>query len=229
VGRHNRADVVAMAHLLRVLADRYATRDGRRRVHPGDVANLARAMGRQGRLAEALECLEAALDGSDVGPTARAVDRDAVRLERARLLSKLDRHAEAVAAWQDMAAGRGLSAIHAGIALAKHLEHRCRDVPGALRAAETASEVLARRRAMGLFDAESELDLSRRLERLRRRLARQDARGVGRPSPRPAWASRVPWPPATVRTRDEGYSRRVRPGATAAGGRGPPIHSEDGA
>jgi hypothetical protein len=62
VVRHNREDVRSLARLLgRIDAD-YADPIERRRVPRGDLAGLARLFARDGRLDEALDCLDAGLD-----------------------------------------------------------------------------------------------------------------------------------------------------------------------
>lgn len=172
VGHHNRADVVAMAHLLRVLADRFATPEGRRGVHPGDVAGLGRALRRRGRHEEAVECLRLAVDSSDAPGVRNGVDRPALMLESARLFVRLGRYADAEQLWKELVASGGGPAILARIAHAKHLEHRGRDPRGALAVAESAVTLLDRRRALGWFMPEAERDLAKRIRRLRRRVAR---------------------------------------------------------
>ncbi|MGZ6378930.1 MAG: ribonuclease H-like domain-containing protein, partial [Candidatus Limnocylindrales bacterium] len=180
VGEHNLADVEAMAHLLRILAERLADPAARRSLHPGDLAGLGRALRRQGRLAEAASCLGDALDAADAPDASRAVDRDALALERARLLGRLGRRQEARDALGALARRSGRTAVLAGIALAVQLEHREGDLPAALQAARGAAELQRRRRSLGLFLPEAERDLPRRLARLERRLQRP------RPAPRAA-------------------------------------------
>ncbi|MET1232410.1 MAG: ribonuclease H-like domain-containing protein [Candidatus Limnocylindrales bacterium] len=167
---HNREDVVSLGRLLGVLAEVLADPVRRRAEHPGDIAGLARAYERSGRTAEALACYGEALGAWDVD------DRQPSRLEwadvaadGARLLSKLHRHEDAEAAWLDVAARGGGSAVWAWIAVAKIREHKRRDVHGALEAAELARAIVERRRAVGVPLRAAERDLSRRLRRLRRR------------------------------------------------------------
>jgi hypothetical protein len=69
VVRHNREDVRSLARLLGRIDTDYADPEARRRQPLGDLAGLARAFGRAGRLDEALGCLEAALAP---GPSAAA-------------------------------------------------------------------------------------------------------------------------------------------------------------
>nr|MBA2380471.1 ribonuclease H-like domain-containing protein [Chloroflexota bacterium] len=61
VVRHNREDVRSLARLLSRIEIDYADPEARRRQPSGDLAGLARAFGRAGRLDEALGCLDAAL------------------------------------------------------------------------------------------------------------------------------------------------------------------------
>ena len=62
VVRHNREDVRSLARLLGRIDVDLADPEARRRAPLGDLAGLARAFGRVGRHAEALGCVEAALD-----------------------------------------------------------------------------------------------------------------------------------------------------------------------
>jgi hypothetical protein len=75
VVRHNDQDVRSLARLLVLLADGYGTAEARRRAPAGDLGGLARAFARAGRLAEALECYEGALQvGLEVATRAPAED-----------------------------------------------------------------------------------------------------------------------------------------------------------
>jgi uncharacterized protein len=67
VVRHNREDVRSLARLLGRIDVDLADAGARRSAPLGDLAGLARAFGRSGRLSDALACLDAALDR---GPTA---------------------------------------------------------------------------------------------------------------------------------------------------------------
>ncbi len=62
VVRHNREDVRSLARLLGRIDMDLADPEARRRAPLGDLAGLARAFGRVGRHAEALGCVDAALD-----------------------------------------------------------------------------------------------------------------------------------------------------------------------
>src|SRR5262249_59879307 len=65
VMEHNHQDVVSMARLLAVLAERMANPEGQLQAHPGDLVGLARAYRRNGRPIDALTCLDAALAQPD--------------------------------------------------------------------------------------------------------------------------------------------------------------------
>lgn len=167
---HNREDVVSLGRLLGVMAEVLADPIRRRSEHPGDIAGLARAYDRSGRTAEALVCYGEALDawdGADRAPS--RLEWSDIAADGARLLSRLQRHEDAEAAWLDVAARGGGSAVWAWIAVAKIREHKRRDVHGALEAAELARAIVERRRAVGVPLRAAERDLSRRLRRLRRR------------------------------------------------------------
>jgi hypothetical protein len=92
-----------------------------------------------------------------------------VAIERARLLRRMGRYDEAVAAWRDLTAGGGAIAVHAWIEVAKLLEHRLGDPGGALEATERAMALAERRRRTGMGDPLVERALAARLDRLRRR------------------------------------------------------------
>jgi hypothetical protein len=174
---HNRDDVVSLARLLVHMSEELADPVRRRSAHPGDVAALARAFGRDGRPAEAMDCYAEALAAWDEGdPAPTRLDRDVVAADAARLLSRSGRHADAEAAWRALAARGGATAVWAWIALAKHHEHRARDGEAALAAALGALRIVERRRAVGVPLWAAERDLRHRLARLQRRAAVRAAR-----------------------------------------------------
>jgi hypothetical protein len=216
VVRHNREDVRSLARLLGKIDVEYGDPVARAAAPSGDLAGLARAFSRERRLAEALDCLDAALAGSpttvvpdppagadpeldadaadpwwspkrpaDIGGRPRrrswasvAIGRldspwtdERIAIERGRLLRRLGRHDDAVAAWLDLASGPGSIAVQAWVEVAKLREHRLADLLGALDATRRAAALAERRRRMGLGDPIVEGALSIRLGRLRRRMA----------------------------------------------------------
>lgn len=102
-----------------------------------------------------------------------------IAIERGRLLRRLGRHDEAVAAWLDLAAGPGAIAVQAWIEVAKLREHRMGDVPGALDAAGRALAMAERRRRLGLGDPVADRALAVRIDRLRRRSAARSVATAG--------------------------------------------------
>jgi hypothetical protein len=92
-------------------------------------------------------------------------------IERCRLLRRLGRYDEAVAAWLDLAIGPGSIAVQAWIEVAKLREHRLGDLPGALDATRRAMAQAERRRRLGMGDPITERALAIRLDRLMRRTA----------------------------------------------------------
>src|SRR4029079_18411377 len=68
VVRHNREDVRSLARLLGRIDTDYADVERRRSAPRGDLAGLSRAFARQRRLAEALDCLEAAMSDDEPQP-----------------------------------------------------------------------------------------------------------------------------------------------------------------
>lgn len=181
---HNHQDVVSMARLLIVLTDRLVDPDGQALAHPGDLVGLARVYRRRGRADDALACLEAALALPDPERPAWGAgaffDRGQAWLDQASLFSSQRRWADAANAWEEAVRCGGRTAVLAWIGLAKHREHRARDPQGALAAAVAAERLVAQRRALGRFDPLAERDLSRRLRRLRLRVARRQAAADGR-------------------------------------------------
>jgi uncharacterized protein YprB with RNaseH-like and TPR domain len=192
VVRHNHEDVRSLARLLAHAETRLGAVADRRVAPVGDLAGLARAYRRLGRSAEALDCLEIALEGgprprtearswaallttrADApdprSPTARH-DRDGLLVDRARLLRRLGREDDALAAWRDIAIGGGMWAGVGWIEVAKILEHRRRDPAGALEACGRAARVAERARFLGRRLPLLETDLARRRGRLSRKLA----------------------------------------------------------
>lgn len=77
VVRHNDQDVRSLARLLAFLEQGYATADARRTAPAGDLAGLARAYARDGRLVDALGCYEAALEAAPMPATIPLEVRDA--------------------------------------------------------------------------------------------------------------------------------------------------------
>jgi hypothetical protein len=106
--------------------------------------------------------------------------------ERARVLRRLGRWAEAAEAWQTAAASAGGLGAIAWIEVAKLREHRLADPAGALTATRTAWRLLERSRAMGRPYPRVEADLQRRGARLAARLRRNGdaARGAVRAAAR---------------------------------------------
>jgi uncharacterized protein len=177
VVRHNRQDVVSLAMLVAHLGERLADPAARSREHPADLAALAREYVRRRRFEEGLACCTSALAAAAAraqgGTPLGRRECDRLRAEYARVLRAAGRVDEAHATWTDLAnEGGPLSAI-AWIQVAKHQEHVRRNLPEALRAAETAAALVERRRGLGQALPRLERDLARRLARLRRRTARQ--------------------------------------------------------
>ena len=146
VVRHNHEDVRSLARLLAHAEARLGAAAERRSAPVGDLAGLARAYGRLGRPDEALDCLDVALetpparsasrswtallttraDAPDERTPADRHDREALLVERARLLRRLGRHDEALATWRDLGLGGGQWAGVGWIEVAKILRGYCR-------------------------------------------------------------------------------------------------------
>jgi uncharacterized protein len=170
VVEHNRQDIVSLGLLLAVLCG-YASPVTWAHLHPGDLAGLARGFLARGRLDDALSCVEAALaaEAWSLGVVDGASIRRHLSAERARLLTRIGRRAEAHAAWLELALRGGPGAALAWLHVARHREHRERDVAGALAACHEAAAVAERARLWDRPMAAIEADLARRMARLRRK------------------------------------------------------------
>jgi uncharacterized protein YprB with RNaseH-like and TPR domain len=198
--RHNHEDVRSLARLLAHVERHLGATSERRTAPAGDLFGLARAYRRTGRDEDALDCLDAALEGppisslrrswtallttraDDLGPGPGVGPADGAVLgpgepgrldlivERARILRRLGRHREALEAWQDVARAGGPEAARAWIEVAKVFEHRKRDPLAALEACAAADRLAQRSRFLGRPLRGIEADLGRRRVRLGKRL-----------------------------------------------------------
>jgi uncharacterized protein len=164
---HNRQDIVSLGMLVSELS-----MSGLDRFQPGDLLGLARAYGRRNSHQQALDVVEHALAPAawEVRRPATAVVHRQLSAERARLLARLGRRDEAVAAWLDIAKRGGPGAAIAWLHVARYREHVQRDVSGALSACHEAASVAGRARAWGDPMYAVEKDLERRLPRLSRKV-----------------------------------------------------------
>lgn len=171
VVEHNRQDIVSLALLLSTLAATLARPAAWPAAHPGDLAGLARAFGRRGRISEALATVEAALaaDAWRSGVLAGAPLHRRLASERARLLGRLGRRGEAAGAWLEIAQRGGPGSALAWLRVARFREHVEHDVLGAVEACRQAGIAAERARLWGHPLAFIERDLAHRLARLRRR------------------------------------------------------------
>jgi uncharacterized protein YprB with RNaseH-like and TPR domain len=170
---HNRQDVVSMALMLRVLSLDLApvgmTGRSPASVHPGDLGGLGRAYARKKRHDEALACFDAAMERLLEPWESQAYE--SIAMDRARTLTRMGRRTEAEGAWRAIALEGGMHAAWAWLHVAKHREHDAHDFAAALAATDRARALAERKRLFGLRDRHVERDLSRRVPRLRRRLA----------------------------------------------------------
>ncbi len=192
VVRHNHEDVLSLARLLAHAETRLGDAEERRAAPVGDLAGLARAYRRLGHVAEALDCLDLALetrtrperagrswtallttraDAPDPRSGRGGEDRDTLLVDRARLLRRLGRHDEAFDAWRDLGLGGGRWAGVAWIEVAKILEHRRGDPAGALDACSRVARIAERARFLGRRLPQLEADLANRRRRLTRKVA----------------------------------------------------------
>ncbi len=170
VARHNAEDVVTLGRILAHLERGYGEGQVRRWAPPGDLVRLARLFRHEGRIEEAVACLEIAgapIDGGDP-------DVAMATVELARLLRRSGRLAEAGVAWSRLVSAPGPLAGMGWIELAKEREHRERDLAGAWAATDQALLALYRSRGHGnaMQRRAMEADLAKRRARLARRLER---------------------------------------------------------
>ena len=97
-----------------------------------------------------------------------------IAIDRAHVLRRMGRHADAAAAWAVLASGPGRTAIIAAIEAAKLHEHRLGDRPTALATAQRGLVAIERRHRLGRPEPRLEADLLRRIARLRRGIRRLD-------------------------------------------------------
>ncbi len=170
VARHNAEDVVTLGRILAHLERGYGVGEERRWAPPGDLVRLARLFRHEGRVDEAVACLEIAggpIEGGDPEVALATV-------ELARLLRRNGRAAEAGVAWSRLVTAPGPLAALGWIELAKEREHRQRDLAGAWAATDEGLLVLYRSRGHGnaMQRRALEADLAGRRARLARRLER---------------------------------------------------------
>ena len=101
-----------------------------------------------------------------------------IAMDRAHLLRRLGRWAQAAEAWEAIAMGTGRNAIIAAIELAKLREHRLADRTAAMGAVLRGFSLIERRRRIGRPEPALEADLIRRHDRLRRRVLAIGTRSI---------------------------------------------------
>ena len=170
VARHNAEDVVTLGRILAHLERGYGVGEVRRWAPKGDLVRLARLFRHEGRVEEAVACLETAAEGIDDGDPEVAV----ATVELARLLRRAGRPADAGVAWSRLVTAPGPLAALGWIELAKEREHRERNLASAWAATDEALMALYRSRGHGqaVLRRGLEADLVGRRTRLARRLER---------------------------------------------------------
>ena len=170
VARHNAEDVVTLGRLLAHLERGYGAGEVRHWAPKGDLVRLARLFRHEGRVEEAVACLESAADGIEGGDPEVAM----ATVELARLLRRVGRVADAGVAWSRLVTAPGPLAALGWIELAKEREHRERNLASAWAATDEALLALYRSRGHGqaMLRRGLEADLAGRRARLAKRLAR---------------------------------------------------------
>ena len=177
VARHNAEDVVTLGRLLAHLDRGYGEGEVRRWAPPGDLMRLGRLFRHDGRVDEAVACLETAAAGINSAGAAPDPDAALATVELARTLRRVGRTAEAGVAWSRLATAAGPLAALGWIELAKEREHRDGNTEAAWAATDEALMALYRSRGRGSLALRRglEADLAARRARLARRLAKETA------------------------------------------------------
>lgn len=97
-------------------------------------------------------------------------DRVRLIVDRARLLRRLGRYADAECAWTEVADAGGTLGALAWVEVAKLREHRRGDLEAAMAATLAAQRLIERSRMLGRLTGKVERDLMRRATRLRKRI-----------------------------------------------------------
>lgn len=166
---HNRLDILSLAalagHLGGLLEEPLApTPDGE--LHPGDdLFGAAQLLIHRGEWPLALDCLEGALERGTTAITTEALLR-----EKGFLLKRMQAFGPAEAVWQRCLAA-GSRSLVPYVELAKHYEHRTKEIGKALELAQAALALAERRFGITRSpEAKRELDeVQHRLNRLQRR------------------------------------------------------------
>lgn len=165
---HNRLDILAMAALVGELGRILASPLGLD-LPAADLYSLGRHFELEGQPHEAAACYEQALSHAGLPQSTR----QKAWQHLSSLYKRLRRDDEAVALWRELV-GRGLvGSLWPYVELAKHYEHRARDLDAARQVVLSALEVAQTRRALLRLRADDPVlqDLRHRLSRLERRLA----------------------------------------------------------
>jgi uncharacterized protein YprB with RNaseH-like and TPR domain len=166
---HNRLDILSLAslagHLGGLVTEPLApTPDGV--LYPGDdLFGAAQILMHRGEWALALECLEGALDRGTSSITAEVVLK-----EKGFLLKRLQEFGQAEAVWQACLEAGSRSMVPY-VELAKHYEHRTKELPRALELTRAALALAERR-----FGVTRSVESRRELEEIQHRLARLERR-----------------------------------------------------
>ena len=177
VARHNAEDVITLGRILAHLERGYGDAEVRRWAAPGDLIRLARLYRHEGRIDEAVECLEMAGNDPRTGDPESAM----AIVELARLLRRCGRMSDAATAWSRLVTAPGPLAALGWIELAKEREHRERNLDAAWAATDEAMLALFHSRTRGdghaMLRRSLEADLVKRRARLAKRLERASAAG----------------------------------------------------
>lgn len=173
---HNEFDLLAVAALTVHLATALQEVD-RPRLHPLDELSRGHWLEQLGRFAAAAAAYREALSGELDGAARREALWRLAQVERRR-----GRHADAAAAWAELAASG--SSVAALVELAKHYEHRRKDYRTALALTEQALQLAVGQRWLGRLGTARSGRTATDVAALRHRQARLQrklARAAGRP------------------------------------------------
>ncbi|MHB9146553.1 MAG: ribonuclease H-like domain-containing protein [Symbiobacteriia bacterium] len=175
VAEHNRLDILAMAALVGELGRIFADPLGLD-LPAADLYSLGRHFELENAPRQAVACYEQSLSRDDLPDGTR----HKVWRNLSGLYKKLRQDAAALTLWRELI-DRGLvGSLWPHIELAKHYEHRARDISAARQVVAAALEVAQTRRALlRLAQSDPILDeLRHRLQRLDRKLATAESRAA---------------------------------------------------
>lgn len=168
VFEHNRQDVASMVHLLEVLGSIYENPESPRFEHPSEMLGLAKYFDAKGQQSLAQSMLLKALDSEDTEL------RDEALSHLGRMHKKTGHFIEAVECFSKISSNTQYS-VKALCELAKHYEHRAKDIDKALELTNRAMEISRNQYVLTGKDQDMS-DLRKRADRLVSKRVRKNKR-----------------------------------------------------